>query len=752
MQEQFSEWDGKSFIGCFEPSSMVTFEDNGNAVIRTTAAEPQLIARPGVLHPTGKYMIIDLAAEGGVTAELFLHGVWWERTGRRIELIADWKFHRYNLDLGNVSPEDPEVYVTSFLPTDQPGAEVRIGKVFFSDIPCGDPAVTIHYAGMVEAFNRIGQGPRKFIINCFNPGGGRADSLEIAELKLPAGIHLVETDNWNKLPPLGPVDCCNHTIELVAETPAAGEFTLRLKGENAPVEPYRGRIEFLPSLNLAPETYPAEPKKISTGPYELGALYFPGWTSIGRWNSVRETAPERRPVLGYYNEGNPEIVDWQIKWLAENGISFLLVDWYWSAGYHFLSRWLEGYEKCRYKSYLKWAVMWANHNPPDTHSVEDQIKVTKFWIDNYFGTPGYYKIDGKPVVMVWMWENMDRDLGPGGAKKLLELSRQMAREAGYPGIYFIDMKWPEGGTSPEIISRIKEIGFDCTSIYHYMESGGRHVNQYHFPFDDVAATNKEHWEQLHKTGILPFLPNLSTGWDDRPWHGCAGCSIPGRTVEHFRKICADAKEFSDRTGVRRLLVAPLNEWGEGSYAEPNTEFGFGMYETLRETFGEKPAEGWPLNYTPEDVKFDIETFKIPFDNTRESWDFLTGHQGWHGKPVTEAADGKLKLAFPTGKDAIGIELNMFHPSDYSALVLEFNIGTPVDEKGSVELWWGSPVSCNRRRGSGKVALPLQAGNHRIELGTTTHPDAPGRATSMGLAFELPAGTELAISRIELIRR
>ena len=53
--------------------------------------------------------------------------------------------------------------------------------------------------------------------------------------------------------------------------------------------------------------------------------------------------------------------------------------------------------------------------------------------------------------------------------------------------------------------------------------------------------------------------------------------------------------------MRRFCLAPLNEWGEGSYAEPNAEFGFGLYEAIRETFFEQPSEGWPLNYTPSDV-------------------------------------------------------------------------------------------------------------------------------------------------------
>ena len=32
----------------------------------------------------------------------------------------------------------------------------------------------------------------------------------------------------------------------------------------------------------------------------------------------------------------------------------------------------------------------------------------------------------------------------------------------------------------------------------------------------------------------------------------------------FRRICADARQFADETGITRLLIGPLDEWGEGS--------------------------------------------------------------------------------------------------------------------------------------------------------------------------------------------
>ena len=41
--------------------------------------------------------------------------------------------------------------------------------------------------------------------------------------------------------------------------------------------------------------------------------------------------------------------------------------------------------------------------------------------------------------------------------------------------------------------------------------------------------------------------------------------------------------------------------GEGSLGYPNHAQGFGILESVRAAFGRKPAEGWPVNYAPEDV-------------------------------------------------------------------------------------------------------------------------------------------------------
>ena len=503
-----------------------------------------------------------------------------------------------------------------------------------------------------DAFNRVGASvPLTVLVE--NLGTDAAKDVRLVPVDLPKGVRVVESASRMVQDVYG---CETVAFNVVLDCAEAMSFAARflLKGEGASAVPFEIPVSVLPSLGLQKASYVPEPKPVETD-YDIGALYFPGWARIQAWERVWRVCPERKPVLGWYDEANPEVVDWQIKWLVENGIRTLYVDWYWHKGAQHLDHWVKAFYKARYRGHIKWAMMWANHNAADSHSIEDQRAVTKFWIENYFNTPEYLRIDGKPVVWMWSPQNMERDVkDQGGCRRLLDVSREMARAAGFKGIYFIAMKWPEADCSPKVVQMYKDQGFDMTGIYHFMSHGGRCESDRRFPFSAVADANSMNWWKQQKTGILPFLPNLSTGWDDRPWND--HCEIYGKNAADFRRICRAAKTFADTTGVKRICLAPLNEWGEGSYAEPNTEHGFGFYEAVRDTFCRKPVTGWPQNYGPKDVGLGPYDLPPPEKPIRTSvWTFADGAtHGW--KALMNTAD------FTVTKDGLSFRATSHDPA------------------------------------------------------------------------------------------
>ena len=667
---------------------------------------------------------------------------------RQFRHPGDGRRHRIYLDLSANADWHGTVSWTNLVVD----AAHSVSATLVKDEPDLPPDLVVKAARAEDAFNRVG-GPVPVRVSVQNVGTRAARHVSLAVGALPSGVRLA---NAAALADLGDIDEFE-TAFFVAEFEVAAlcefsvPFTVRAEGV-APVS-FAAPVKVLPSLGLPKASYVPEPKPVETD-YDIAALYFPGWPRVEAWQRVWNVCPERKPVLGWYDEANPEVVDWQIKWLVENGIRTLYVDWYWDRGRQHLDHWVKAFYRAKYRRHLKWAMMWANHNPPGSHSEEDQRAVTKFWIENYFNTPEYLKIDGKPVVWIWAAGNMDRDVGPGGCKKLLEISRQMAREAGFPGIHFIAMKFPEAMWDAGTVRAYEKRGFDMTGIYHFMDHGGKVKGGRRYSFDLCVEASLPAWRKRHESGILPFIPNLATGWDDRPWND--HLEIYGKSVEGFRRICRDAKRFADETGVKRLCLAPLNEWGEGSYAEPNAEFGFGFYEAVRDTFCKRPADGWPLNYGPKDVGLGPYDLPPPAAPPRASeWKFTEGGtNGWRAmmglSDVTCSPQG-LSFVTATSDPAAAAFFAPVAARDFGAVVVRMKVegNTPA---GNAQLFWAGPGRKVTEEASVMVPVKTDGAFHDYVFAVGKNRAWRGRINHFRFDPAQVKGQRVTIESIRLVSR
>lgn len=496
------------------------------------------------------------------------------------------------------------------------GVPLKFENIRFMDKAPETPADPVLTSALPsEAIPRAG---RPFVVEAIvrNFGTLPATNLRFSFDGLPDGVRPLEPEALSPKEPLPGTEGLE-SINYFGRDPLVQERVFRfrlsdlgvgahrlgltLAADGVPAQRVEIPADVKPSLGLKKADYPPEPKPVSTAPYEIGALLFPGWT-MQKWHAVWSHEPQRKPLLGWYDETRTETVDWQIKHLVENGISFVSVDWYWNNGKQILNHWMKVFAKARYRKYLKWHLMWDNA----FNSVEDQEKVTAFWCENYFCDPQYQKIDGKPVVSFFHPKGLENRMkGQGGARRLVEISQRVAREHGFPGVFFVAMRGTVGNDANDAatLKLFADWGFDLTTVYGFRggipntAEGAKSRRSFKW----LADVSPAHWRELRKNGSLPFWPSLSTGYDDRPWRGERVLEIYGYNAGDFRRICEEGRKFSDESGIRTMLVGPLDEWGEGSIGYPNREHGFGILEAVRETFGTKPADGWPLNYAPEDV-------------------------------------------------------------------------------------------------------------------------------------------------------
>jgi hypothetical protein len=135
------------------------------------------------------------------------------------------------------------------------------------------------------------------------------------------------------------------------------------------------------------------------------------------------------------------------------------------------------------------------------------------------------------------------------------------------------------------------------------------VTAYNYPSADQVAPQTPYlsyllaherlWRRAQAAGVLPYVPLLTVNWDSRPWHGPRARAHFLRRSQDFRAGLTRLKAFLDETGGKLALLEAWNEWGEGSYLEPNVEFGFEDLEALRDVFARRG--GRPQNVGPDDL-------------------------------------------------------------------------------------------------------------------------------------------------------
>ncbi|MBR2624779.1 MAG: glycoside hydrolase family 99-like domain-containing protein [Lentisphaeria bacterium] len=374
---------------------------------------------------------------------------------------------------------------------------------------------------------------------------------------------------------------------------------------------------------------------------EIFAIYFPSWhpdrhyekwygKGFSEWELVKSTKPlfeghyqPRRPLWGYFDESDPEMMARQIDAAADSGITGFLFDWYWYSGEQFLEKPLdEAFLNAPNRNRLKFALMWANHNwgmwpalDDDehqamngnvnqssnlylkiTHSEEDLRNVIDFCSEKYFSCDNYWKIDGKPVFSFFSSTKIFENLAPADVVRIMN---EQARKNGFPGIYLLmnigcnnDNKYFCGwGRVP----LLREAGFDAVFAYNIVAP----ANYYELPqerpvfdYSGMMESQEYCWGKIEEGG-LPHFPSVTLGLDVAPrWS--RNVKFPMDYVAlGYCPICTDITPERFGTVLEKALAkkAPAviinawNEWTEGMALIPDEKYGSGYLDTIREITG-----------------------------------------------------------------------------------------------------------------------------------------------------------------------
>lgn len=267
--------------------------------------------------------------------------------------------------------------------------------------------------------------------------------------------------------------------------------------------------------------------------------------------------------------------------------------------------------------------MWANHDVTlawDKRNADDAFtgrndaliwrgplerpefeKIARRWIEQYFRQPTYYKIDGRPVLMIYDLPNFVKGMGGADqAKDALEWFRRETANAGFPGLELqialrqetaqplVEISGQKTGTQEHVI---RQLGIN--SLTHYQFAHFLDMNR---NYEDIVRDAVVAWKQNDQRYAAIYYPHVSVGWDASPRaNRFIGAVVKNNPPAEFEKALQHARDFIDQHPDRAPLIVlnSWNEWTETSYLQPDEEYGYGYLEAVKRVFGDErsPSKG-----------------------------------------------------------------------------------------------------------------------------------------------------------------
>jgi len=278
---------------------------------------------------------------------------------------------------------------------------------------------------------------------------------------------------------------------------------------------------------------------------DLGVFYMPGWNPAfaaqggDAWWDIKQpqASPEtrdasvysRRPLQGWYDEQDPDVINNQLNQMADAGFDFVTYDWFWRGGDNWavdgkpdLDAAVTNYLKAPARNRLSYALAyWGNTKVGEPTSEEEWDQMFTDLINTHLRNPQYKTLHGKPVFYIatpdWfkafamrLLINKGFSLDAGGltpegknqvlwneCADLLNRARNLATQAGLPGIYFVLLDAP--ANQHWVDGLAGNGGFDAVTGYYYHKpqlNDGTDEGGFTTSWQGVVDNYKQQWDWM----------------------------------------------------------------------------------------------------------------------------------------------------------------------------------------------------------------------------------------------------------------
>ncbi|MCB1125681.1 MAG: hypothetical protein KDM81_04240 [Verrucomicrobiae bacterium] len=319
----------------------------------------------------------------------------------------------------------------------------------------------------------------------------------------------------------------------------------------------------LPCLQAAEPV--ASPEKTDTdGKPVVGVYYYPWYRGGREWRQVmrQHLQPPQQPKLGRYRSDDPDVIGDHIAQSLQGGIDFWAVSW-WGPDTQTDVNFRDAILPHPDSGKLKYAVLYEATgrmgrfaSPDYQHWIPDLTYLQ----ERYFNLPSYLRINGKPVVFVYLTREYFRNKGAEALKETRER---------FPDLYLVGDDVFGAGYRAEWARN-----FDAVTAYDvYGQSVGRFGGT-RKAVDFLAANYRHAKAEANSVGTA-FMPTIAPGYNDtavrrgHPGRARYFTDQPGsKEGDLFRSMIRDvAVPLLDARCGNVMMVTSFNEWYEDTQIE-----------------------------------------------------------------------------------------------------------------------------------------------------------------------------------------
>jgi hypothetical protein len=324
---------------------------------------------------------------------------------------------------------------------------------------------------------------------------------------------------------------------------------------------------------------------------------FTEWTNVRRAvpNFTNHDQPRRPSELGYYDLRNPDVMVRQAELAQAYGVHGFCYYWYWFNGKKPLVLPLEQMLAsgrpvmpfCLCWANEGWTRKWAGGNAPIfSHHYSDQDdREHAAELARYMRDPRYIRVSGAPLLLIYRAGVLPN------APEYLRRWRAAFHAAGIGEVHFALVESAEfawAGKDPT------ESGFD--SAVEFPPHGGSGAlptlsNMLNPAFKGAIFDYRE-TVLRYTSAALPSYPRWRTvmaAWDNTARYQDTPAifmnATPGGYRAWLESAIIDARA-TRRPGERLVFVNAWNEWGEGTYLEPDARWGRAYLEATRDALAD----------------------------------------------------------------------------------------------------------------------------------------------------------------------